>query len=648
MSRTRLRWSMALCGLLAGAAGGVHAKDAFVVISGGGGPDSNHYSQYLQARAYATYLRAHYPQESIWTFFGAGNVSGQPPALFDVEQTTTDDAGHETTVWIAGALPDNRPARHDAIARAFHDEILPAVKDGGTLYLFVGDHGGPSVGANPESVISLWGWDRDPTAPFGWRSYDDSLGVAELRRWLSAGLGQGRVVFVMSQCFSGGFHYLGSPRDVAVNPAWFSRAPRWVGATEETRNMPPAAGFSATDDHSFASGCTSDVSADHWAGYERYLPETLLGLDLFTLQKGKQPALHSFHDAHVRAAQVDQTIDKPRSTSEQYLAVWAEAITRTAKEPNLADSVKKPLDDFRKTMDGKEPRVADAAFTAREDEYRRLADGMIKANPKLADLLAANGGELERAIRFDPDAAAANQAEQGASADDPTSANDRDDDSEDMQLAAWLWAKDIAPAWQKAVDADEVTDLAAPVLAFERDMAAIEVRKRSAEARSTPARGIGDPRLLVYYHGGYADPATFDATRAKAIADWARKRKHAIVEWAKKSKDAKLRAAAEAYALWVPSEVLDPDASDGVAASDARRDGGSGGVRNAGQREKGADEQKHPPLKRSVAAARIYFHRQVLAAWQFLLSVQERPALERVTSLTQLEHTALPGAAEGR
>jgi hypothetical protein len=646
MSREWLRWSMALCGLLAGAANGIHAKDAFVVISGGGDPESNHYSQYLQARAYATYLRAHYPQDSVWTFFGAGNVSGQPPVLFDVEQTTTDEAGRETTAWVAGALPDNRPARHDDIARAFRDEILPAVKDGGTLYLLVGDHGGPSAGANPESVISLWGWDRDPTAPFGWRSYDESLGVAELRRWLSAGLGRGRVVFVMSQCFSGGFHYLGSPRDVAVNPAWFTRVPRWASALEETRNMPLAAGFSATDDHSFASGCTSDVSADHWAGYERYLPESLLGLDLFTLQKGKQPPLHAFYDAHVRAMQVDQTIDKPRSTSEQYLSVWAEAIARTAKEPKLADAVKKPLDDFRKTMDGKEPRVADAAFKARQDEYRRLADGMVEANPKLADLLAATEEELQHAIRFDPDAALADMANQGAD-DSSATSNDRDDGSEDMQLAAWLWAKDIAPAWQKAIDADEVADLAAPILAFEHDMAATEVRKRPADARSMPARGIGDPRLLVYYHGGYADPATFDPARAKSVADWSRKRKHAIVDWAKKSKDAKLRAAAEAYALWMPPEILDPDAAEGAAASDAVRAGGPSGGAGKGH-SKAAGEPKHPPLRRGVAAERIYFHRQVLAAWQFLLSVQERPALERVASLTQIERTSLPEGATAR
>jgi hypothetical protein len=145
--------TMALSILLASPCG-AWAKDAFVVISGGGSPLSNHYSQYLQARAYATYLHAHYADDSIWTFFGAGNRSGQAPVLFDVEQTERDIHGSDHTRWIAGALPDNRPARHDDIARAFRDEILPRVKNGGTVYLFVGDHGGPSSDSRGESIIS--------------------------------------------------------------------------------------------------------------------------------------------------------------------------------------------------------------------------------------------------------------------------------------------------------------------------------------------------------------------------------------------------------------------------------------------------------------------------------------------------------------
>ena len=59
-------------------------RDAFVLLSGGGTPASNNYSQFLQARAVAAYLREQYPPEAVWVFFGVGNRTGAPPALADV------------------------------------------------------------------------------------------------------------------------------------------------------------------------------------------------------------------------------------------------------------------------------------------------------------------------------------------------------------------------------------------------------------------------------------------------------------------------------------------------------------------------------------------------------------------------------------
>lgn len=625
--------------------GSIGAKDAFVVISGGGSPNSNHYSQYLQSRAYVTYLKANYPDDQIWVFFGAGNVTGNPPVLSDVEQIIKDDRGQETTTWIAGALPGNRPARRTALAHAFHDEILPIVRDGGTLYLFVGDHGAPSAGANRESVISLWSWDRDPTLAFGWRNYDsaaETLGVAELRRWLSDGLGRGRVVFVMSQCFSGGFHYLGVPREVTVNPSWFTRVPAWASAVEEPRSMPLAAGFSSTDDHSVASGCTSDVSADHWAGYERYLPENLLGLDLFSLHPGARPARRSFYEAHREAVLADQTIDKPGTTSELYLEVWAEAIERLAKDANLTDTVKAQMANYRNTMNGKAAQATDAAFKERREEYRRFIDRMVKQNPTLADLTRASQLELERTIKSDADGGSPNNAH--VDGNESGDGDDAESGNEDLQLAGWLWARKIAPAWAAALDAGEITDLSTPVAAFERDMVSIETRadrKAPRDSRSMADRHIGDPSLLVYFHGGYADPATFDPARARTISDWAQKRKRAIVGWAKKSRNEKLRATAETYALLAPQEMIDPDVGGSV---DAHRSGRGRAGESSSKNERPNDSSPQP-LKRSIAAARIYAYRQVLAAWQFLLAMHEQPALERVVALTQLERTPLPRTA---
>jgi hypothetical protein len=643
------RWLIAIVLGLVASLGSVQAKDAFVVISGGGGPQNNHYSQYLQARAYVSYLRAHYPENSIWTFFGAGNITGQPPILSDVEQTGLDDKGNETLTWMVGSLPDNHPARSEVLARAFRDEILPTVRDGGTLYLFVGDHGGPSSSVDPESVISLWGLDRDPTLPFGWRSNasSEALGVAELRRWLSAGLGQGRVVFVMSQCFSGGFHYLGLPRELAPNPAWFTRMPLWARAIHEPKNLPLAAGFTATDDHSFASGCTSDVSANHWAGYERYLPENLLGLDLFTLQPGAESAHRSFQEAHMLAVQADQTIDKPRSTSEQYLALWAQTIARIEKEPGLKDSIKQQLLSYHKTLNGQQPHLNDAAFNARQNEFARFIQHMIKENPQLADLAQASEEALQLAIKPTLDGAGEYPVRYTADMAAQMADDDANEGMLNVQISTRLWMKEIIPAWQKALEAGTVKELPASLVAFEQDLILLETSSMPGEAHHVGSRHIQDPKMLLYYHGGYADPATFDPAHAQALVDWSKQRRRAIVDWATQSSEVKLRLAAQVYTLWMPPEILDPDGARGDASkpdngtSETRK---SDGVDSRRQTKAQLENSKSAPLQRSVAAERIYFYRQVLAAWQFLLGVDERSALEHVAALTQLEQTPLPAS----
>src|SRR5262245_42391537 len=95
------RW-MALV-LAAGCAPTLCARDAFVLISGGDSPLENNYSQYLQARAVAAAFEENYPPESIWIFFGAGNVEGEPPVFGDVFRQVNRD-GLTLDSWLAGPL----------------------------------------------------------------------------------------------------------------------------------------------------------------------------------------------------------------------------------------------------------------------------------------------------------------------------------------------------------------------------------------------------------------------------------------------------------------------------------------------------------------------------------------------------------------
>jgi hypothetical protein len=47
-------------------------------------------------------------------------------------------------------------------------------------------------------------------------------------------------------------------------------------------------------------------------------------------------------------------------------------------------------------------------------------------------------------------------------------------------------------------------------------------------------------------------------------------------------------------------------------------------------------------ISREIAAERVLFYRRVLAAWEFLITMNERPALARLRELMELERTPMP------
>src|SRR4030095_13905035 len=145
---------------------------------------------------------------------------------------------------------------------------------------------GSQMRTNGESKIDLWGLERDAKEERGWRSdRDASLTVTDLRRAMASGIGKGRVIFCMTQCHSGGFHYLAMPREMTANPKWFTTAPGWLAPKRERTEFPRVAGFTATDERSLAAGCQPDPDPQNWAGYERFIPERLFGINMFTLER---------------------------------------------------------------------------------------------------------------------------------------------------------------------------------------------------------------------------------------------------------------------------------------------------------------------------------------------------------------------------
>ncbi|HRI83440.1 MAG TPA: hypothetical protein PLF88_13435, partial [Opitutaceae bacterium] len=302
--------------------------------------------------------------------------------------------------WVPGPLADNRPATRDSILTALREEILPSVAEGGTLYLFVGDHGELSREEPRESTITLWQLKQDPArSGTGWfTDNSEVLGVAELQAVLREGLGKGRVVFCMTQCHSGGFHFLGVPRTVAPNSEWFVTVPVWAMPGEDAP-LPPIAGYTATDEVSLAAGCDPDPDPDRWAGYERFLPENLLGLDLFT----REPAgvrRDSFAEAHEEAVLVNRTIDKPRASSEQFLEQWAGVIDRLlAGEDELTPEIRGHLETYRTAVDTGRVTTMDAALQERAAQFARFITRLTEQNATVKNLLL-NGprAELERTM----------------------------------------------------------------------------------------------------------------------------------------------------------------------------------------------------------------------------------------------------------
>ncbi|MBL9186044.1 MAG: hypothetical protein JNK23_01060 [Opitutaceae bacterium] len=568
------------------------SRDAYVLLSGGGTPLSNNYSQYLQARALAEHLGRTCPPEAVWIFFGAGNRPDAPLILADARRETRRE-GLVLQSWEPGVLPRNRAATRDNFLRALRDEILPRVRDGGTLHLFVGDHGElAGKGDARESAITMWQL-KPGRRGSGWVTDDkEILGVAELRRVLAAGLGRGRVVFCMTQCHSGGFHELGVAREPVPPREWFARVPAWAAVKSKYPRL-PIAGFTATDEDSLAAGCDADPIPERWAGYERFLPEAILGRDLMT-GAALGSAAPNYTAAHEAATLVDRTIDKPRATSDHLLDGWARFIeTRLAATLEVNATVLQAVAAYQRAVDtGRLAATDDPALRARQAQFARFTARLAEQAPAAKDLLlTGTRAQLDATIRGRGERPAGGGPRGGARRG---------------QLAELrkVWTDTLRPAWKAAVLRGDVPGLAGGALDLEKHLLALEDGGRDFFL----PRGGGDALINeIYWRSGYAHPATLDRPRAEAAARWGAERRTRIVAWGRASADPAVRAAAEKIG---PAPAL-------------------------------ADEPARA-LSRQTAAERVLFYRRALAAWEFLLATGARDALAEIAALTAIEGAPLP------
>lgn len=403
-----------------------------MILSGGGTPYSNHYSQYLQTQTLADHLSLRFGDKAVTVRFGAGNDEQRPKLLADVHKTTKSEGdGLSLHDLRFGVIKGNAPAT-EANARAYFEALPPK----GNLFLFVSDHGYSQDG-DTNNCIELWSY--DPVSMRRGPEDERCLSKNELKKILDT-RPKATTVFQMSQCYSGGFHQLsvtshkGYP---AANPA--------------------ICGFTAVTEDATASGCTPDVDGPGYKGYERFFTQQLTGRDVVTGKVLRKPKA-TMREAHFAAALEDTTKDIPLTTSDYYLREWARKILGETFKPRAgtldAAKVKRVYGDV---VDGRGAFGGDAAqgrviAAAGElgpsvaEKYLYL-DATIKMlvahDPTLRPHLAGAGAE----IRAEIDATNTKLNERGAVAD-----------GLDKDLAA-LRHDDVFGPWYDAVNAGPVAQL---------------------------------------------------------------------------------------------------------------------------------------------------------------------------------------------
>jgi hypothetical protein len=169
-----------------------------------------------------------------------------------------------------------------------------------------------------------------------------------------------------------------------------------------------------------------------------------------------------------------------------------------------------------------------------------------------------------------------------------------------------------------------VSDVVGAAMEFEKYLLSKESKER--EYFSTASRG----RLQeeAFWHSGYSNPERLDPKQAEAVIRWGATRRFKIVAWARTCDDEAVRAAGEK--LWQRTPGRTNSALADTPVQTVRTN---------------QSEAIAPPTRqvsKRIAAERVLFYRRVLAAWEFLLAANERPALARVRDLADLERTPLP------
>ncbi|HVK61869.1 MAG TPA: hypothetical protein VM432_09980, partial [Bdellovibrionales bacterium] len=296
------------------------------------------------------------------------------PVLADVHRQM-NTITNKREVMLVGKIAGNRAATHANIDTYFVQPELRQMSQNETLFIMVSDHGMPNMNADGErdstftdNCIDLWSFFADlkseHISTLDWSAR--CLSKTELRKHLVENVSAGRVVFAMSQCFSGGFHRM---------------------SVDDRKNYPTAdariCGFTAATEDTTASGCTADVDGPGYQGYERSFTEQLTGIDVVS-GKRLRPGRASLAEAHRAATLEDLAKDIPLATSDFYLWKWALKIDAADFTPRSGTL---PADVIRMTM--LSTRIGDGAlvsenYAAKEAFFMKMKQRFERMYPSIA------------------------------------------------------------------------------------------------------------------------------------------------------------------------------------------------------------------------------------------------------------------------
>lgn len=350
-------------------------KNQVLVLSGGGSPSGNHYSQYLQTKTIFEDLDRRL-NDDVQLMFAAGHQSAQNARFADVHKTEKDAGIYSR--FLVGAIGKNQPATKTQVQQYFNTQTRTPVEN---FFLIVSDHGMPnrvndqSDATFSNNCIDLWNvrLQGEQLVDLGDFASGRCLSKNELAGHLNNDVQAQRKVFAMSQCFSGGFHQM-SVQEKAGYPS----------------AKPDLCGFTAVTHDTWASGCSPDVDGPSYQGYERSFTEQLTGYD-YVNKKQLRPPRWSFLAAHEAAILEDMTVDIPLSTSEYYLWMWSKKMLQphfvSRTQISFDASVQQKAENFQQASSNPE-------YLRKQKLYQKMIQAIQTKYPEEAADLDADMPQL--------------------------------------------------------------------------------------------------------------------------------------------------------------------------------------------------------------------------------------------------------------